>query len=308
MLYCDLQPAKLVYEKGENVTSYLKGALGNTVNTPEIIEIAYDLQAGSYIDAVNNNRESWRDYTAELSSIIGKYCDEGNTVLDVGTGEMTTLAGVAAVIRCHVPNYFACDISWSRLQKGREFLRQNLDSTLREKLHPFVANLFNLPFSDHAIDIVWTSHALEPNGGREKEALSELLRVARKKLILIEPYYEKNSPQGKRRMEQLGYIRGIPDVVEELGATCNEIIPIKNISNPLNPSYAFVVSPPPPTHTHSPRDTQNSAEFWACPATRLPMERLEDCYWSRFSMLAYPILRGIPILRPDAAILASVMK
>lgn len=300
MLYCDLQSAKAIYERGDNVTSFLKECFGLDNNSPEIIEIAYDLQAGSYIDSVNRNREHWRKYTSEISDIISKHYSEGDTVLDVGTGEMTTLAGVAASCYSGLGDYFACDISWSRLQKGRQFLQAELGSSLSSKFQPIVADLFSLPFSDNSIDIVWTSHALEPNGGREKEAFGELLRVTRKKLIVFEPYYEKNSPEGKLRMERLGYVREIPKAVEDAGAKCDEIIPISNVSNPLNPTYAFVISPQ--------AQKKNQTELWACPATRLPMEKLQDCYWSDRSLLAYPIIGGIPILRPEAAVLASSMR
>ncbi len=54
-------------------------------NTPEIIEIAYDLQAGSYIEYVKSNRSYWTNYTAEVASILKQYCDKKDKILDVGT-------------------------------------------------------------------------------------------------------------------------------------------------------------------------------------------------------------------------------
>jgi ubiquinone/menaquinone biosynthesis C-methylase UbiE len=30
-----------------------------------------------------------------------------------------------------------------------------------------VADLFHIPFADNSVDVVYTSHSLEPNGGRE---------------------------------------------------------------------------------------------------------------------------------------------
>jgi len=39
---------KKLYEEGVNITQYLRTELGSTRNTVEIIEIAYELQAGSF--------------------------------------------------------------------------------------------------------------------------------------------------------------------------------------------------------------------------------------------------------------------
>lgn len=302
MFYGDLRYAKSAFEKGQNITTLLKERLGVEQNSPEIIEVAYDLQAGSYIDSVKNKRSSWDAYTAEIAGLLSRYCVTAESVLDVGTGEMTTLAGVARHCYNSSFEYYACDISLSRLIKGKSFIAEELPEELVHKITPFVADLFYLPFVNSSIDVVWTSHALEPNGGREKLALTELLRVAKRKLILFEPYYEKNSSEGKSRMDRLGYIKGLPGVIEECGAVCEEILPLGNISNPLNPTHAFIITPPVECKEEEKKTP------WACPATRLPMEHAGDCYWSEYSMLAYPILQGVPIFRRESAILASGLR
>ena len=73
----------------------------------------------------------------------------------------------------------------------------------------FVGNMFHIPFADNSIDIVYTSHSMEPNGGREKEAMAELYRVAGKYLVLLEPSYELATDDGKQRMDRLGYVKGM---------------------------------------------------------------------------------------------------
>ncbi|SDZ75989.1 hypothetical protein SAMN05660420_00163 [Desulfuromusa kysingii] len=302
MLYGDLRHARDVFKKGENVTSALREQFDIKYNSPEIIEIAYDLQSGSYINAVKEKRRYWLNYTTEISNVLHKYCIDAESILDVGTGEMTTLAGVANKFYNETSDYYACDISWSRLIRGVGFLAEELSESVFRKITPFVANLFQLPFVDGAIDVIWTSHALEPNGGQEKVALTELLRVSRRKLILFEPYYEGNSSEGRQRMDRLGYVKNIPQIIKECGATCDEIIPLKNISNPLNPTYAFVVTPPVKLIN------KEADLLWACPATQFPLSRVGDCFWSEYSMFAYPILQGIPILRPESAILASALE
>ena len=47
--------ARNAYKNGENVTTILKSHLNKNYNTPEIIALAYDLQAGTYTtDAIEN--------------------------------------------------------------------------------------------------------------------------------------------------------------------------------------------------------------------------------------------------------------
>ena len=184
MKYCDLREAFRAYDEGENVTEVLKGTLGERSNTDEIIEIAYDLQAGTYINNVTQNSKSWRNYTSELADIISIYTSPGDTLLDAGAGELTTLAGVADRLSIENITYSACDISWSRIKKGKEFIGRGLKQLT---LNAFVANFFHLPLRDKSIDVLFTSHALEPNGGREEQILAELIRVTRRKIILFEP-------------------------------------------------------------------------------------------------------------------------
>ena len=302
MKYFDLRPALEAIARDENVTAVLRKSLGESGNTPEIIEIAYDLQAGNYVDLVRKNPDYWNSFTGELARILGACLSEGDSVLEAGTGEMTTLTGVANACYEKAGRLYACDISWSRIRKGSGFVEATMRGDVKPRLDAFVADMFHLPFRNKSIDVIWTSHALEPNGGREREIIKELFRVARKQVVLFEPSYEKNSEEGRARMSSLGYIRGLPQAIVDMGGRLEAIEPISVVSNPLNPTFAYIVRAPV-------RDgAKGEDEPWACPSTGLPMQRRADCFWSRESRLAYPIIQGVPILRPSAAVLASAFE
>ncbi|MGO5065110.1 hypothetical protein [Clostridium sp. LCP25S3_F8] len=51
-------------------------------------------------------------------------------------------------------------------------------------------NLFCFPLKGNSIDIVYTSHFIQPNGRKEKETLMELYRITNKYLIILELAYE----------------------------------------------------------------------------------------------------------------------
>jgi uncharacterized protein YbaR (Trm112 family) len=299
MKYCDLRPALEAYRKGENVMATLRELLGEEKNNEQICEIAYDLQAGTYSRYAGENPAPWNAYCEELADILSARLEPGWSTLDVGTGEMTTLAGVANRAFTEASDTYSCDISFSRIKAGRQFVARNMEPTLAERLQSFVGNLFHLPFQDASVNLIWTSHALEPNGGKEEIALRELFRVAARYTVLFEPSYENNTDEGRARMERLGYIRGLPEAIARTGAELVDVIQVKSTANPFNPTYAYVCRTGVETHSR--------ATPWACPETHMPMERLADCFFSKASRLAYPIIDSIPILRAENAILANAL-
>lgn len=235
MNYLDLAKARKIYAEGRNVTEFLRKEFKENGNTSEIIEIAYDLQAGSYIEYVNLNRVNAELYANELAELIEPHLSEQSSVLDVGAGELTTLSLMLNRINVPISHVYAFDISWSRLYKGRHFFEKNCNSQ-SITLFPFVADIKRIPLCSKSVDVVTSSHALEPNGKNLANLLTEIFRVAKNKCVLFEPSYEFNSDEGRRRMDRLGYIKNIEGVVNSLGGKVLDINLLKNIINPLNPT------------------------------------------------------------------------
>ena len=75
-------------------------------------------------------------------------------------------------------------------------------------MNAFCGDLLHIPLCSNSIDVVITSHAIEPNGGKETKILKELLRVCKKHLILFEPSYENNSIEGKKKNGPTGVYQG----------------------------------------------------------------------------------------------------
>jgi hypothetical protein len=297
--YFDILSARAAYAEGRNVTDVLRQQLESQVNTPAIIEAAYDLQAGTYIDYFYAHESRERAYATELSGILNCYVVGADSLLDVGTGEMTTLSNIVGSLK-HVPTHlYALDLSWSRLHKGRNFVRQHMGDHV-SKLRPFVADMSEIPLADRSISITTSSHALEPNGGRLEILLRELFRVTRDLLVLFEPGYEINSPEGKARMDRLGYIKNMPETVAALGGTMLETIRINSIDNPLNPTVSYVIKPP----SKVAKKTIQPG-FFTVPGTNHPLHRLGDFYFSPDTGLCFPVLQSLPILKSGTAIMAS---
>ena len=298
--YIDLSEVRRLYRGGTNIIDHLRRQLGAQFNTEQLVETSYDMQAWSYVRIAEDNPDRIDPYRSELAQLLDQFIQPGDTVADVGTGEMTTLAHVARQGYTKVSNAYALDISLSRLVVGKRYLRSQLDTALAEKIQPVVSSLFRLPFAANSVDVVWTSHALEPNGSREQEAIAELARVSRRHIVLFEPSYERNTDEGRQRMDRLGYIKDLPGAVGRIpGLTLEKVLRVEATENQLNPTFAYILRKD--TAVHS----QGSG--LRCPLSHGSLEFKDGYLYSRNSLLAYPVIEGIPVLRVEKGICASIL-
>lgn len=286
---------RTAYAAGENVMAWAREIAGSKANSPLATLIAYDLQTGTYNALARRNPAVNAQWCAQLAAILAPLLAAAESVMEAGCGEATTLAGVLVHLPTTPTRALGFDLSWSRCAEGRAWLdEKSVDADL------FVADLFHIPLADDSVDVVYTSHTLEPNASREEEALRELLRVTRRTLVLVEPAYELADEAARARMREHGYVRGLREILERLGAkvTRHELLAFS--INLKNPSGLLVVE------KNSAQPARPSA--FQCPLTRTPLVDAGDAYVSDSTGLVYPVLRGIPLLRPEHAVVASKLE
>lgn len=288
------------YSRNENVMSFARQELNRKDNSSTAILIAYDLQAGSYSSIASKNKEVIDRWCSQLASIISNLIskelikDKTYTLLEVGCGEATTLAGVCSSLGSEiVSDAFGFDLSWSRINEGQKWLK---DSKVEASL--VVGDLLNIPLQDASIDIVYSSHSLEPNRGQEMNAISECARVARHAVVLVEPIYELGSPEAQIRMDQQGYVKDLKSTAEKLGLEILEYKLLDFCHRAENPSGVLILKKPG-------NDLLPQTLPWACPLTHSPLTNLDDILFSNETGIGYPIVRGIPMLRPEHALVLS---
>lgn len=300
----DILEAKKALKEGDNITELLRHQKSSAVNTSEIIEISYDIQAGNYIRFAEENLAYFAGYAEKLANIIQDHLTPGKTLLDIGTGEATTLSFVAQRLTPAPLHIFAFDISWSRIYKGVAYAGVNMGECFY-RFTPFVGDISEIPIRDKSVDVTISNHALEPNGGRLPELLSEIFRVTRDKALFFEPCYEINSDEGKKRMDELGFIKGLDAEIEALGGRLVEKIEFENVYNPLNPTVCFVVEPPAVPAAILPATSR--LDIFAVPGTNHPLEKMDDFFFSNVTGQSFPILKSIPILKSNSAILSTAL-
>lgn len=288
------EEVKKIYENGGNVSKFLREKLGLTYNNDKIIELTYDLQSGSYVEDVSTeeSRLFKKRYTDEMAGIIHNVCPNIRSMLKGGTGECITLTGILKAYPNHIKHVHGFDMCWSRIGYGQKYL---IDNHL-EGINLCTGSLSEPPFKDNAFQMVVTSHSMEPNGGREKEILESLYRVSGQWLVLFEPSYQHASEDGKIRMEELGYVKNIHQVAEDLGYEVVDHFPLKNYLNPLNPTAVTIIK--------KNEEILDEPEY-ACPISLKPLVKTSDGYFSERAMCLYPEIMGLPCLKKENAIIAS---
>lgn len=282
-----------MYRRGENIMSYLTAHFNNE-QKQEVIEVAYDMQSGCYVHAMKNTPqyvEFKRQYVDALFQEL-QQLQLVDSILDAGIGEGITLAPLLDKFTDDIKS-FGVDISWSRVSYAKDWLIQQGHTSTSL----CTGNLTELPFADNSIDLVFTSHAIEPNLGNEKPILEELYRVAHKYVVLLEPSYELADEQARARMDKLGYCRAIERSCKELGYKVIKHQLFSHSSNPLNPTAITIIEKlsncVKPTH------------ILACPEHKTPLIQGKGALYSEEGLRAYPIIADIPCLRVENSVFAS---
>ena len=284
------------YQNGENVIDFLRNQLQLDSNEPDIIELAYHLQSGTYIEFLINNTDLYSRYCLELAEVLAEYVTRESAFLDVGSGELTTIAGVLTHLPVAPCTTDVLDLSYARLQKGLQYFGNEQSKVVRG-IRPVVGDMCRLPFKSKSFSVTTSSHALEPNGVHGYQILSELCRVTRDYLVLFEPCYEAGSNEVKSRMEKLGYIKAIPHMLHDIGCTLKHCFAINAVFNPLNPTYCYVIEVP----RYNGVVVQDSIH--SVPGSDFGLVTTMNGLYSSETGLLFPVINGIPVLRLEKATL-----
>lgn len=296
----DLKRIKEAYNNGENIISYLKKIDKRENNSLDDIIISYDFQAGTYTKRFEKQLDDSRiqDIYKEMAYYVGQYIDEGDVILEPGTGEASSSINTYKYLeddtKRKISKIYGLDASFSRLKYADKCLKKyGVKNTSL-----VMGDMLNMPIADNSCDVVVTVHACEPNGGKEHDVLSELMRVTKKYLILFEPAYDFATEEMKRRMEHHGYVINLYDEIKNMGLDVIEHRLLKESLNPMNPTGVTVIK----------KDNCNQCKadnILADPISKIQCIRKGNVMWSEETMLIYPIIDDIACMMEDNAILAT---
>jgi len=289
----DAGEIRALFERGQNIIEWIAAREGAATNSETAILYSYDAQAGSYVaELKDEERRRFKDeFGRRLAAVLDVLSPA--SLLDAGTGEATSLAPVLRHMAVRPAYVLGFDLSLSRLL----YARQHLAEQGQRDVALFTAALDRIPLASDSVDVVLTIHAVEPNHGREEVILRELLRVARRHLVMIEPSFELASAEGRARMERLAYVRALSAALERLGHPAARVEPWPLNANPLNPAALIVVD------KHGSRP--GTAPTYTSPISGRALVSHEHCWFCPDDGHAFPMIAGIPCLTIESGILAS---
>ena len=296
----DILKAKKLYSNGNNI---IKSKLSSNINITKLltnkdIELAYDLQAGNYINNALRKKEWLENFSLEAAKIIDHYISQDATLLDAGTGELTSFSNILNSLENKVSRALAFDLSLSRLFLGMKYMKKIMNKSIETTI--FCAELSKIPLPENSVDTAITIHAVEPNNIGASEIIQELMRVSRDNLLLFEPYYEKSNTKVKKRMNEHNYVRGIEEIIKMNRGKIVDIIEILNSESELNKTFCFVVDV-----KHLKKNNEKKAIKFTYPGREEYLEKLDSFYFSKETGYIFPEIKKIPILKLDTALLAS---
>lgn len=282
-----------LFDRGENVIEWINSREGARHNSATAILYAYDAQAGSYVRLLDDPgiRELKDKVGRHLATVIDGFAPD--SMLEAGIGEATSLVPILRYLKIKPAHILGFDISLSRLL----FARSHLTEHGADKIVLFAGKLDRIPLAAASVDVVLTIHALEPNHGYEEPMLTELLRVTRRHLVLVEPSYETASAEARARMDKLGYVRGIPEMLKRLGYN-PRVERFTYNTNPLNEAALIIVDKPE-------QASDADAPQFVSPISGRKLLARRDCWYCPDDGHAFPVIAGIPCLIVENSVLVS---
>ncbi len=222
-----------------------------------------------------------------MRTLVGE--NKFGSVLEVGGGELTWVSVMAEALGGD-SDFYSVDLSFARcLQASR--LAVDLDFGVSVAK----ANAAQLPFADSSIDLVYSHHALEQMPSIYKDVLDEMFRVARKRVIILEPSYELGDLRTKLKIRCKNYVIGIDPYLEKRyrGQITKGILPTQG--NPASLTAYHLVD----LDTEAER---SAVDPYACPVCHEPLLDKSGFDYCRTCKLAFNRIEQVRNLDPAYAV------
>ena len=293
----NIECLKDLYENGENISDYVYRKTGDEELA---VLVSYEIQAGRYIAAIEGEK-STENFQASMQQFVDLFSRlRPRSILEAGVGEGTTLVNILSLFPEAGGEFQwvgGFDISLARVMFAKSYGKQK---RLKNSYSLFTGRIEQIPLEDDSIDLVFTSHAIEPNYGKEKEIIAELFRVTRNWLVLREPSFDLGGEPTRDHIRRCRYADNIIGTLREGGY---DIVEHRLWGYDFNPNNKTAI-----TVIHK-SEKDRAFDFlqprFVNPLTRSELIEREGFLYDSRCGLIFPILSDIPCLLAENALLCA---
>jgi SAM-dependent methyltransferase len=268
------------------------------------VEAKYDRLAGSYNQSAFFGSEKigmhvvggeivrcpYTDFfEAKMDAYAGflRGLDGVETALEVGAGELTTTGALA--MRLPEVAWHGVELSFNRVLQGKRFFQEHFGIDIAA----CKGDAMRLPYADRSFDLVVTSHCLEHIPFGYEKALDEIMRVAKRHVVLFEPVWEIAERSQKLRMYAQGYVRGLLPYLESQSDFVLTPPVVLDVGTPFNRTTRL--------HLERQASGADGSTELICPACRGKLAVTGEGRTCSSCRLLFPITEGVPVMDPQNA-------
>ena len=255
------------------------------MSNEKIVNIVFDIQTKSYFSIYRKNIKKIDYIVSPIIKILKENFPKSKSLMDCGCGELIKTSFLFKHLT-YIKNFYANDISLNRLFLGKKFIKK---IGIKRKINYFCSSMKNLPLKNNSIDVIFTSHAIEPNKSYDAEIIiRELFRVCNHGLCLHESHFQSADRNQKKRMNKYNYAKNIEKTLKKLNCRF-KIIKLNNHHNNLNRASLFIVKKNKSSYK------KNSSKPYIDVYSKDRLCNLKNFLYSKKSKKLYPVFDNIPI-------------
>lgn len=176
-----------------------------------------------------------RDIYEEIDHLLEKSDGKPISILEAGCGNCINAMRLNDKYGEKI-SYYGFDVSPKRIEVGKKFWGKKLAGVQLEEM-----SVFDIKHPKNSFDIVFSMHVLEQLPYKVGFAIDEMLRVAKQRVIFIEPTYEFGNSTQRLRITISDHLRTLLPELNQRNVDFVKSYPLETLANSRNPTGVHVV-------------------------------------------------------------------
>lgn len=176
-----------------------------------------------------------REIYKQIDELLAKTDGAAVSVLEVGCGNCINAKCLLEKYGRRI-SYTGFDLSPRRIAVSRQHWGEAIESAQLMEM-----SATEIGFADSSFDLVFSMHVLEQISYDTGTAIDEMIRVARDKVVMIEPTYEFGNPAQRLKLVLNDQLRTLLPELRKRNLKLQKSYALSTLANPTNPTGVHVI-------------------------------------------------------------------